>query len=103
MEKRYTALRVYATICKILGVLVALLTVLGIILLVVAATGFSSRLAMYGLNSMELVVLSAVFLLIGGGMWALGLFALGEFIALFINIEENTRYSAILMRDRQPQ
>lgn len=103
MEKRYTALRVYATICKILGVLVALLTLLVIILLVVAATSFSSRLALYGINSIELVVLTAVGTLIGGGMWALGLFALGELLALFINIEENTRYSAILMRDRQPQ
>jgi len=103
MEKRYTALRVIATIYKILGVLIAILVLLGIILLVVAGVASQNRLAMYGINSTELMVLAGVGLLFGGGMLALGTFAVGDLLYLVINIEENTRYSAILMRDRQPQ
>lgn len=103
MEKRYVALRVIATIYKIVGVLIALLVLLAIVLLVVGGVANQRQLAMYGLNSAELMVFAGVSVLFGGGLAALGTFALGELLFLFINIEENTRYTGILLRDRQPQ
>lgn len=103
MEKRFTALRVIATIYKIIGVLVALLTVLAVVLLIVGVATNSRQLALYGLGSTELIVVSVIATLIGGGLGALGIYAIGEALYLLINLEENTRFTAILLRDRQPQ
>ncbi len=103
MDKRYTALRVIATIYKIIGVLVALLTVLAVVLMIVGVAGNSRPLAMYGLAGPEMIVISVISILLGGGLGALGIFAVGEALFLLINLEENTRYTAILLRDRQPQ
>jgi|APMed6443717190_1056831.scaffolds.fasta_scaffold571689_1 hypothetical protein len=103
MDKRYTALRVIATIYKIIGVLVALLTVLAVVLMIVGVAGNSRSLAMYGLAGPEMIVIAVISTLLGGGLGALGIFAVGEALFLLINLEENTRYTAILLRDRQPQ
>ena len=35
-----------------------------------------------------------------GGLTALGIYAIGELISLLINIEENTRFTALIVRDR---
>ena len=103
MDKRYTALRVIATIYKIIGVLVALLTVLAVVLMVVGMVGNSRPLAMYGLAGPEMMAVALISTLLGGGLGALGIFAIGEALYLLIALEENTRYTAILLRDRQPQ
>ncbi len=105
MEKRYTALRVIATIYKIIGVLVALLTVLAVVLMVVSMSSGSNQLSAYGLRGVgtEVMAIAVLSTLLGGGLGALGIFAIGEALYLLINLEENTRYTAILLRDRQPQ
>lgn len=103
MEKRYTALRVIATIYKIMGVLVFVASVLAIGLLVVLSTGNSQALGMYGLNRAEVLVVVIVTTLFSGLLSALGIYAVGEALYLLINLEENTRFTAILLRDRQAQ
>ncbi len=99
MEKRYTALRIIATLYKIIGVIIAILTVLGVIFTLVAQPVIDFGL---GIRVFNLVssIFGAVVVLIGGGLSAIGVYAVGELIFLLINIEENTRFTALIIRDR---
>jgi hypothetical protein len=104
MEKKYTVLRVIATLFKIAGVLVALGTVLIAILMMIAVAAGSMVTEDYGGPIVAFILVVMMF--IGGGISALGVYALGESMYLLINLEENTRYTAMLLRDRfypQPQ
>jgi hypothetical protein len=104
MEKKYTVLRVIATLFKIGGVLVALGTVLIAILLMIGVAAGSMMTEDYGGPIVAFILVVMMF--IGGGIAALGVYALGESMYLLINLEENTRYTAMLLRDRfypQPQ
>jgi hypothetical protein len=105
MEKKFTVLRVIATLYKIVGVLIALGTILLVVLEILGAAAGSqylSQLSQYGLASGGPVFafLGVITTFIGGGLTALGVFAIGEAIYVLINLEENTRFTAILMRDR---
>ena len=102
MEKRYTALRIIATLYKIAGVVIAILVVLAVIFTVVSqplAIDFGyGRLS--GTLGVILAILAAIVELIVGGLSALGVYAIGELLYVMINIEENTRFTALIMRDR---
>jgi hypothetical protein len=107
MEKKYTVLRVIATLYKIAGVLVALGTVLFVILIIVGAAASSQYMSQFGFdNSPIWAFMGVIFTFLGGGLSALGIYAIGEALYLLIGLEENTRFTAILLRDRfypQPQ
>ncbi len=102
MEKRYTALRIISVLYKVLGVIVGLVTLLvAVIILVSAPTSYTFGIIRVGFGETIFAVLIEV---IGGGLTAVGIYAIGEMISLFINIEENTRFTALVVRDRlQPQ
>jgi hypothetical protein len=101
MEKKYTVLRIIATLYKIVAVIILVLTVLSVVFTVIAQPRIDFG---FGLPSGPLVlaflIVMAVFELLIGGMIFLGVFALGDLIYILINIEENTRFTALLMRDR---
>ena len=103
MEKKFTALRIIGTIYKALGILSGLLTILAIVLVIVG--GASSLNSMYGSmgmsgsGSLGLLIL-VVFTFIIGTIYSLTIYGLGEMIYLLISLEENTRFTAILLRDR---
>jgi hypothetical protein len=109
MEKRYNALRVIATIYKVLGIVVAIVTVLAVIgfcafsVLGGAAMGSLGRDATSGLLSGVFGgFLFAIIGIIYGGGIALTLFAAGEGISLLIALEENTRVTAMALQQRNP-
>ena len=105
MEKKFTVLRVIATLYKIVGVLVGIGTILGVIAQIIGTSALTSLLSQ---NNIDLgpaagplaVLISAIFTLIAGGLAALGIYAIGDAIYVLINLEENTRFTAILLRDR---
>ena len=101
MEKKYTVLRVIATLYKIAGVLIALGTVLAVILMIVGVAAGDRALRQYGFDSGPVVAFIGVIItFIAGGLSALGVFAIGEALYLLIGLEENTRFTAVLLRDR---
>ncbi len=108
MEKKFTILRVIATLYKIAGVLVALGTVLLVILIIVGAGASNVFMQQFGISGGGPIVafISAIITLLTGGLSALGIYAIGDGLSLLVSLEENTRFTAILLRDRfypQPQ
>ena len=113
MEKRYTALRIIGTIYKVLGGIVAavtLLLVLGICLASLLGGAAVERLAwtldayrgMAGfLGSALGGLLAGVLAAIYGGAIAVTLYGFGEGIYLLLAIEENTRATAVMMQRTQ--
>jgi hypothetical protein len=111
MEKRYRALRLIGTVYKVLGVIVATLTVLLVIGVCLSSTlggavidSFSREFrdapgfaavggAIWGL------VFGAMMIIYGGGL-AITLYAVGESIYLALAIEENTRMTTLLLRQQ---
>jgi hypothetical protein len=105
MEKKFTILRVIGTLYKIAGVLVALATVLFVVLEIIGVAALNQYLQV-GVSGPVVVFLWVIITILGGGLSALGIYAVGEALYLLISLEENTRFTAILLRDRfypQPQ
>lgn len=100
MEKKFTALRIIGTIYKIAGILIALATVLAVFALIVGGVAGGAGLGSVGLDSPIVMIFALISTVIGGGLAALGIFAIGEGLFLLINLEENTRFSAMVLRDR---
>lgn len=113
MEKRYRALRTISVIYKVLGGLLALLTVLGVIAFCVMAVGGGAAMSdirrELGMNNgmvrnfaNGLVggIVGGLGLLIYGGLGSISLFAFGQLIDLFISMEESTRYTYYLMHQQ---
>lgn len=99
MEKKYTALRIIGTLYKIFGVLIALGTVLLVVLAIAGVSASSQYLRGTNLGSFEMII-AVIVILVSGALSALGVYAIGEALYLLIGLEENTRYTAMLMRDR---
>jgi hypothetical protein len=108
MKKKFSALRTIGTIYKIVGVIIAIFTILGSIgFCIVGFTGgaiFQSAASQLSggsnLNSAGAGiagVLAAIWILIMGAIAALSTYALGEGIYLLIDLEENTRRTADLL------
>ena len=103
MEKRYRALRLVGTLYKILGAIVLVLAIIAAIGICLAGVLGGQALSEFsrdsGINGRYLGlysgalggIISGVFMLIGGGIGGLTLFATGEAIYLLMDIEENTR------------
>jgi hypothetical protein len=103
MERRYAALRIIATIYKVLGVLVGIGTVLAAIGFCALGAMGSAALSSFngGQNAAGGVLggfLGGVVALIVGTIYTLTLYALGDGISLLLALEENTRQTATLLQ-----
>ena len=114
MERRYHALRTIATIYRVLGYIVAVLTILAILaicgLSVIGGAGLQSvsRDFDLGISSRASGIAGSIFggliisliVLIYGCVVAISLIAFGEGIYLLIAVEENTRKTALLLQNQ---
>ena len=112
MERRYHALRTIATIYRMLGYIVAVVTILAILaicgLSVISGTALQSVSQDIGINSRASGIAGSIFagliislvVLIYGGVVAISLIAFGEGIYLLISMEENTRKTALLIENQ---
>jgi hypothetical protein len=105
MEKRYTALRIVATVYKVLGAIVLVITLLaalGFCLTGLAGGGLLRELGR-GPNVMPMggvvggLIVGGLAVLYGGGL-AVTLYGVGEAIYLLIALEENTRATVQLLQ-----
>ena len=108
MEKRYRVLRIIGTVYKVLGAIVAVLTVLSVIGMCLASllggaamdrfardTGLPGFIA--GFAGATVFAIGAI---VWGGSLAVTLYALGEGVSLLLALEENTRATATLLRQQ---
>ena len=101
MEKRYGTLRFIGTMYKVFGVIIAVLTVLGTLFAMFGGAFIDFGFGVRGGTGAVLVgiVVGIVYLIIGL-IGSVVVYSVGELVYLLINIEENTRFSAIVLRDR---
>ncbi len=110
MEKRYGALRTIATIYKVAGIIVLIITIISILGIcassVLGGSLFSRLSNQYGNfpspgdtigGVVGGLIASLVSILTGGGL-ALSLYAIGEGIYLLLAMEENTRATTVLLQ-----
>jgi hypothetical protein len=101
MEKRFRALRVIATIYKIVAWIVLICGVLFALIFFATAMLAASGRDLPGLliGSLGGVVVVAIGALLYAAVLFLVLYGAGEAVFLALAIEENTRESALLMRN----
>jgi hypothetical protein len=108
MEERYRALRIIATIYRVLGYITIGLTILAVLgicgMSVLGGTALSSVSQQLGVDSSGGTagaifggIFLSIFAIIYGGLIAISLIAFAEGINLFISIEENTRKTGYLI------
>ena len=107
MKKKFGMLRFIAGFYKVLGILLAVVSILAAVGILLSSIlggaileGFSGDLGLQGVTAVGGIlggILSAVVFLIGGGLAAICHFAIGEAIMVFLAIEENTRATAGLL------
>ncbi|MCS7312611.1 MAG: hypothetical protein NZ742_06825 [Acidobacteria bacterium] len=111
MEKKFRVLRFVAGLYKVLGILIGGLMLLASLFIcgVAVIGGAALPEAPAGREFARLVgstlggVLWAVLTILYGGLFALGSYAFGEMISLFLALEENTRRTtAVLERYFRP-
>lgn len=108
MERRFTALRIIGTVLKIIAWLMLILGILGAIGLLIASFALTDQLGISELNVGGPLAGIAGFVvtLVIAILQFLSLYAGGEFIYLFLAIEENTRRTAYFVQQqytgRQP-
>lgn len=112
MEKRFTGLRIIATIYKVLGVIAGIITIvlsLGLCASTVFSgvaidyigPGFGDFMDPFGMMGGPLwaIVTSFVAILYGGGI-AITLYTFGEGIYLLLALEENSRMTVRLLQSQ---
>lgn len=105
MEHRYRALRIIATVYKIIGAIVAVVAVFAG-LSVCALAAFGSSLGTQTLRDSGLPagsgllggIFFALVALLGGGVYAILIYGAGDVISLLIALEENTRVTSSLLK-----
>ena len=95
--KKYKALRTIASILKVVGIIYGVLTILGALGACIALGAGASYMYDEGLGII-MGILYGLLILIIGGIAALMMYAGGELIYLLIDVEENTRETADLLR-----
>jgi hypothetical protein len=89
-DKKYKALRTIANLYKILAFVLGGLMVIGA-LIIMASGAVSSSSSFGGPSMMAGGFIGGLIMLIYAGLVFVGFYGLGEFIYLFLDIEENTR------------
>jgi hypothetical protein len=112
MEKRYHALRTIANIYRVIGYIVLVLAILAVIatcaISVISGTALETISNQFGVttrgsglgSSILVGFLTALGIVIYGGILGLSLIAMGEGIYLLISIEENTRRTALIVENQ---
>ncbi len=113
MERRYSALRIIGTIYKILGVIAGVITVIAVLAICGASVMGGAALDTLGrqlggdvgaagtFGGIVGGLVGAFFAIIYGGGLAITLYAFGEGIDLLLALEENTRATAMLLRQQR--
>lgn len=110
MEKKFKALRFIGGLYKVIAIIILVVSVLGIIIADIAMIAGGSSLGSalggdYGFNagagvSVLGVIFVTVFGLLIAGLASVSVYAMGELVTLLLALEENTRYTALILRDR---
>ncbi|HNT55696.1 MAG TPA: hypothetical protein PKG95_13335 [Anaerolineaceae bacterium] len=109
MEKRFKILRFIGTMYKVLGIITIILTVIGsagsCLSFALAGGFFSNLLDQYGSEisggmGIGIGIATGVGILLGGLLSSLTLYAFGEAVYLFIDLENNTRNTMELLRGK---
>jgi hypothetical protein len=109
MDKRYRALRTIGTIYKVIGAILAVITILGAIGICITSiaggAAFNSILSQYSNSAGTLSgifggVLLGFIVILYGGLMSVTMYGFGEGIYLLIALEENTRTTASLLQQQ---
>jgi len=104
MEKKYKSLRFIGGLYKVLAYIVLVAVILGVIVvdIILLTSGMISDWSGVELGGYS--VFAAIFLtifgLLGGGLVFISLYAVGDLVSLLLSVEESTRYTALILRDR---
>jgi hypothetical protein len=105
MEKRYKALRIIATVYKVLGVTALIVTLLALLAICGASLTGGALLREWGRGAgMPMMgravggLVAAVAAILYGGGLSVTLYGVGEAIYLLIALEENTRATVQLLQ-----
>ena len=112
MDKHYPVLRIVGTIYKVVGIIIAVVTLLSALgfcgMSVLGSSIMGSALNNLPGNTQGLGqgfgllggvvggVLGSLVMILLGGIYAVTVYALGEAVYLLIALEENTRHTAVL-------
>jgi hypothetical protein len=102
MKKRYGVLRALSTILKILGVVAAVIAVLGGLVALVMSFSNTDLFTSMGLDATSgvfLGIFGAIVFLVTGLLVAVMMYGYGELLMLFIAIEDNTLRTVTLLED----
>lgn len=98
MESRFGVLRFISVLYKLFGILVLVLAIFIAVVSALTSLGYVSLSPSGGGYSIAGIgIIGAIVQFIVGMIAAIGLYAFGELIELFISTERNTRTMAILM------
>jgi hypothetical protein len=104
MKKRFKFLRTLANIFKILGILLAALSLLGGIILIVLSLSNGNFWSLFGLDAAtgySVGLASGIFTLICGVLCGLMVYGFGELVYVLISIEENTYKTSVFLEGMQ--
>jgi len=108
VEKRYPVLRVLSVVYKVLGGIVAGLTVLGALAACIGGIAGGAMMGDFGqdlglpIGGVVGGLVAGLVILLYGGIAAVTLFGAGEAVSAFLSIEENTRLTASMFQQRGP-
>ena len=106
--KRYPILRALSVVYKVLGGIVAGLTVLGALGVCIVGIAGGAAMGNFGrdlglpITGVLSGLVTGLVVLLYGGFAAVTLFGAGEMISAFLSIEENTRLTASMLQQRGP-
>jgi hypothetical protein len=102
MKKSFSVLKVLAAIFKIVGIILAVMAVLGSLIILVMAFSTTDLFTSMGFDDSSAPFVGFVFALFGlvsGLLSALVVYGYGELIILLVSIEDNTQRTAALLAD----
>lgn len=102
MKKRFGVLRVLSTIMKILGIVVAALSVLGGLVTFIMSLAGGDMFAAFGIDTAGGVLmglLGAFVIVVAGALYALVIYGYGELIMLMVSMEDNTFRTVKLLEE----
>ncbi len=102
MKKRFSVLRLFASILKILGIVTAALAVLGGLIAFVMAFAGGDFYQTMGLDSTSGILaglFTAFLIVVIGALNAIFFYGFGELLMLLISMEENTFKTVTLLED----
>jgi len=105
MEKKYKSLRFIGGLYKVLAFIVLVAVILGVLGMDIAMLAGGSYITDWvGQDLGGLQVVGAIFFtifgLLGGGLAFISLYAVGDLVSLLLSVEESTRFTALVLRDR---